>query len=192
MKKAFGMSEEEFYKLYEAIYFPKLEYRSIEKDYDINKNVNSSICAECGGTCCKGCGCHFSPDDFKNISFESLKKEIEKGYISIDYVDGEMIYSDVGVYILRIRNQGAPIVDIGFGIRTPCVLLTKKGCKLDYEHRPTGGKLLIPSSISSFCHEMACKSRYNISDCCYEWLPHKKLLQKLVEYFEDKEIPCSL
>lgn len=177
----------------EQLLFPTLEYRSIKKDYDISKNVNSSVCAECGGACCKCCGCHFSPDDFEDTSFEGLKKEIEKGYISIDYVDGEMIYSSNSVYILRIRNQNAPIVDTGFKRRTPCILLTETGCKLDYEHRPTGGKLLIPSTVSSFCHELAtCHSKYDIEDCCYEWLPHKKVLYQLVEYFKCQDIPCSL
>lgn len=169
----------------EEIMFPKLEYRSVKKDYTISKNVNPELCAKCGGKCCKRCGCHFSPDDFKEISFEALKKEIEKGYISIDYVDGEIILSNFGVYILRIRNQGAPIVDIGYE-RTPCILLTDKGCKLDYEHRPSGGRLLIPET------EMECYTSYGITKCCFEWKPHQKILNHLLEYFADKDIPCSL
>jgi len=46
---------------------------------------NLDICRECGGKCCKNMGCQFSPDDFKKISFNALKKEIEKGHISIDW-----------------------------------------------------------------------------------------------------------
>lgn len=187
-----NMSTEEWNQLYEKLFFPTLKYRSIEKDYDISKNVNSSVCAECGGACCKMCGCHFSPDDFEDISFESLKKEIEKGYISIDCVDGEVIYSDIDVYILRIRNQEAPIVDMGYRPRRPCILLTEQGCKFDYEHRPSGGKLLIPDTTSSFDHQNRCNSKYSIADCCYEWKPHQKVLYQLAEYFEKKDIPCSL
>ena len=184
-----NFSREEFIN----ILYPKLPYRSIKKDYDYSKNVNSKICSECGGECCKRCGCHFSPDDFKEISFDFLKKEIEKGYISIDYVDGEVIYQSFGVYILRVRNQGAPVVDTGLE-RTPCILLTKKGCKLDYEHRPTGGKLLIPSSevFGIFGEVKNCQSNYSIEDCCYEWKPHQRILRDLLEYFKDKEIRCSL
>ena len=192
MRKAFGMCEEEFDKMFEEIMFPKLDYRSIEKDDDKSKNVNASICAKCGGACCKICGCHFSPDDFEEISFESLKREIEKGYISIDHVDGEMIYSDNGVFILRVRNQGSPIVDTSFRREKQCILFGKNGCKLDYEHRPTGGKLLIPNSVSAINHEMQCTNKYSIRDCCYEWLPHKKILYQLVQYFEDKDFPCSI
>lgn len=180
-----GMTSEEFKQILNDIIYPKLPYRSIEKDYNILKNVNFEICCECGGKCCKKCGCHFSPDDFKEISFDVLKKEIEKGYISIDHVSGEMIYQAHGIYILRVRNQGAPVVDTGYS-RSPCILLTENGCKLDYEKRPSGGKLLIPAK------NRMCFSKYSIKDCCYEWQPHQKILNDLIEYFEDKEIPCSL
>ena len=190
----FGMNEDDFHKWFEELMYPTLPYRSIKKDYSISKNVNTEICSKCGGKCCKRCGCHFSPDDFQEISFDFLKNELEKGYISIDYVDGEMIYREFGVYILRVRNQDAPIVDLGYK-RSPCVLLTEKGCKLDYEHRPTGGKLLIPSSerLSIFgVIERRCTSTYSIDKCCYEWESHQKLLHDLAEYFKDKELPCSL
>lgn len=190
---ALGMSKEK--NMLEEMLYPKLEYRSVKKDYDISKKVKASVCDECGGACCKAGGCCFSPDDFKDTSFEGLKKVIKKGYISIDYVDRDKIQSNIGVYILRIRNQGAPIVDIGgYKRSTQCILLTEEGCKLDYEHRPTQWKLLIPNTISSFCHEMACDdSQYTIEDCCYEWMPHKKVLHQLIQYFKEKEdIPYSL
>ncbi len=177
--KIFGVED-----LYKKLFFPELESRRIEKDYSNTTNI--TLCSKCGGACCKMCGCHFSPDDFEDLSFEGLKKELLKGYISIDYVDEEIIYSDIGVYILRTRNQGAPIVDMGFRNDTPCILLTEEGCKLDYEKRPTGGKLLIPDS------NFKCFSRYNIRDCCYEWKPYKNVLYKLTEFFEKKDISCSL
>ncbi len=179
----------------ESFLFPELPYRSVKKNTNnIFRNVNSKICAECGGECCKICGCHFSPEDFKDLSFERLKKEMEKGYISIDYVEGEMISSILGVYILRIRNQDAPIVNMGFGKRGPCILLTEKGCKLKYKNRPAGGKLLIPSDKfdNTFYRRRQCKQRYSIYDCCYEWKPHQRLLYDLAEYFKDKDYPCSL
>lgn len=169
-------------------------YRSMKRNHSIFKNVNKKICKECGGECCKNCGCHFSPDDFKEISFEFLKKEMEKGYISIDYVHGNLIFESSGLYILRIRNQGAPIVDLGYK-RTPCILLTEKGCKLKYRKRPSGGKYLVPSNQFSSNKPTPirkCLSIYTIVDCCYDWKPYQKILVKLTEYFQDKEIPCSI
>lgn len=169
--------------------------RNIVKDYDKAKNVNSKICSECGGECCKRCGCHFSPDDFKEISFKILKKEIEKGYISIDYVDGEMIYRSLGVYILRARNAGRPIFDTGYIRESGCILLSDKGCKLDYEHRPSGGRLLIPTKNTTkflFGEHRICSSTYGIEECCYEWMPHQEIIYELINYFKDKDFPCSL
>ena len=186
-EKIFGMKQEEIRRMFEEMFFPKLEYRSIKKDYDISKNVAPLICTKCEGACCKMCGCHFSPDDFKEISFQYLKEKIEKGYIAIEDIDGEMICSDINVYILRVRNQKEPIAVETVRRRGPCILLTEYGCKLNYENRPSGGKLLIPSNDGT-----SCRSKYSIRDCCYEWKPHKKLLYELYQYFKDKEIQCLL
>jgi len=183
---AHGMTEEEYDKWFAEFMFETQSYRGMKKDYNISRDINSEVCSECGGKCCKKCGCHFSPDDFKEISFDFLKTEMEKGYISIDYVDGEMIFEPLGIYILRARNQGFPVVDTGYKRGTPCILLTEKGCKLDYEHRPAGGRLLIPVKNGG------CYSNYDIEDCCYEWKPYQKILHELIEYFKDKEIPCSI
>lgn len=193
-----NLEQDEILRNIEIFFYPELPYRSLKKEYSILTDVNSEVCAECGGECCKRCGCHFSPDDFEEISFEFLKGEIEKGYISIDCVDEDIALFEttveLGTFFLRIRNQGAPIVDVGFK-KTPCILLTEKGCKLDYKHRPTGGKLLIPSEekISTYsCFMRECHSKYSIEACCFEWEPHQKVLHKLRKYFLDKEIPCSL
>lgn len=163
-----------------------------ERVYDKEKNVNSEACKSCGGKCCQKCGCHFAPDDFENLTFEGLKREIEKGYISIDLVDGEMIYQRGFFYILRVRNVGAPIVDLGCD-RSKCCLLTKKGCKLSYEKRPMGGKMLIPGHAIIEGHELImCNNLYDIEQCCYDWKPHTEVLSKLAKYFKDKDFPCIL
>ncbi len=183
-----------FVELLEKLEKMKSQPRSIKKDYMVEETTNSEICAECGGMCCKKCGCHFSPDDFVDVSFEGLKTELEKGYISIDYVSGEMIDQRGGFYILRIRNRGAKIVDLEYK-RTPCILLTESGCKLGYGERPTGGKLLIPSAeFHNFFGEMErnCHSAYTIEDCCMEWKPYQEILGKLVHYFKDKDFSCLL
>jgi len=181
-------------KFIHDVLYPKLPYRSLDKDYSDPKNVNAQICAECGGECCKRCGCHFSPDDFEEISFDFLKKEIEKGYITITFFSAENLHRDIGAYILRVRNQNTPIVYSGTK-ESPCILLTENGCKLSYEDRPSGGKLLIPEKKLKFIfnkEQRICPSRYSTRDCCYEWLPHKEILEQLSDYFEDKDFPCSL
>lgn len=167
-------------------------YISTEDDSK-EKNENGQICSQCGGYCCNKCGCHFSPYDFKEITFEYLKKEMEKGHISIDSVDGECIYRRTDVLILRARNQDAPVVDLGYH-RSPCILLTDTGCKLDYSHRPAGGRLLIPrvDLKDGKIVRLRCPSKYSIEDCCREWLPYQPVLRGLKQYFEGKDIPCSI
>ena len=151
---------------------------------DTSKNVNEEICTECGGRCCKQCGCFFSPYDFPEISFDFLQKEIEKGYISIARLDYDII-KQPDVYILRVRNQGKPIVDTGYNGRSQCILLTEKGCKLSYENRPKGGRFLIPS-------KEGCKSEYTLIDCANEWKEYQWIIFDLMWYFDKKEIQCSL
>ncbi|MBR3153109.1 MAG: hypothetical protein IKF52_05900 [Clostridia bacterium] len=159
-------------------YFSNDPYIAI-KDYNDKINLNSEICSNCGGKCCKKCGCHFSPYDFKEISFEYLKEEIKKGYISIDNIDGDDFFIRGFIYILRARNKNSPIVDTDRYLATfPCILWDEKnGCKLNYEKRPSGGKLLIPVKNGN------CYSRYDIEDCAREWLPYQKILKELVEFF---------
>lgn len=172
----------------------KDNYRIIEKNYDDPANLNEELCARCKGHCCKRCGCHFSPYDFEEISYEYLMNEIKKGYISIDYVDREVLKEDRGVYIMRIRNKNAKIVDFG-DKRTRCILLGENGCMLSYEKRPSGGRLLIPRTYfeAEVDQEvLGCYSKYSIEDCCQEWKRYQEVLVKLLRYFRDKDYPCSL
>ena len=37
----------------------------------IENNENKTMCRECGGRCCENMGCHYSPNDFDNITYES-------------------------------------------------------------------------------------------------------------------------
>lgn len=186
------MDKNTFMEMMEEILCPKLPYRSVNKDYNNEQYFKPEVCKECGGECCKRCGCDFSPDDFEEISFEYLKGQLEKGYISIVFIDGDAIYDDVGVFILRMRNCGMPIVDSG-NESAPCILWKEnKGCEFDYNHRPTGGRLLIPTEEISRGLSRRCHSTYSLTDCCYEWKPHQKILHQLMDYFDKKDIPCSL
>lgn len=170
-------------------------------EYNEKNTTNYNLCKSCGGICCKQCGCHFSPRDFKEISFEYLKSEILKGYISIDVVNGDAYFIDGFPYILRVRNVGAPIVEesLVYRKRTQCILLGKDGCMFDYAHRPTGGKLLIPSDKIDYNYffssdERHCRSLYDIRECCLEWRPYTKILSELHGFFRvyDGNYPCRI
>lgn len=141
-----------------------------------NKTVQCDICK---GACCKRMGCHFSPRDFNDISFESLKKEIEtKQYISIDWWEGD----EGPEYYLRMRNVGGHIIDPSWG--GVCVLLTENGCSLSFEERPLGARALKPRDR----YNEPCISDYTKEDCKNEWKQYSDILLKLVDYFVWKEI----
>lgn len=129
-------------------------------------------CVVCKGECCKRMGCHFSPEDFDDISFESLKAEIEKGYISIDWWED---YEPQ--YYLRIRNKQAPIVDPSWG--GECILLTDKGCPLPFKKRPLGARALKPKEEWFG----SCQTYYDKETCKNDWQKYDDILRELVDYF---------
>ena len=61
-------------------------------------NCNHTLCAECGGECCKKVGCTFSPQDFIRLSPEhkltpeGILNEVKKGYITLELYDGDQHY----------------------------------------------------------------------------------------------------
>lgn len=145
----------------------------------VENNENREICSKCGGKCCKQCGGHYSPDDFDEISIEALKKRIDKGDISIDWWDGDVVCGDLyRTLYLRARHVGADKVDPSWGGK--CLHLKKDGCDLSFENRPLACRDLIPS-------EDKCIGSYSKEDCCKDWYKHQDILEALVDYYGDKQ-----
>ena len=136
---------------------------------------NAELCQQCGGKCCQLMGCHFSPDDFKDLSYEGLKKEIDTGYISIDWWEGDINknrneYSHI--IFLRMRNKGASIVDASWG-GSQCFLWTEEaGCPLPFSARPKGARLVRPGTDE-------CPTDYSKEQCVWDWRPYQEVLIKL-------------
>ncbi len=182
---------EELKKIYDAIERVESGEYSFPKDYDDPRCQNPELCKECGGECCKRCGCMFSPDDFDDLSYEAMKKEIGKGHITLELIDGEYICRPGFYYALRMRNINAPIVEDCFGYRgrSPCILLGEKGCKLPYSKRPSEGRLMWPIKIGG---TYLCESNYDARDATLEWVKYQPLLRNLANYFRGIDIPCSI
>ena len=144
---------------------------------------NKKICSLCKGMCCKKMGCHYSPQDFKEISFDLLKIEIDKGHISIDWWEGnpfdELDDSIERVYFLRVRNVKSKIIDPSWG--GVCSLLTENGCSLEYKDRPKGGRELIPNE------KRDCILNYNKQDCAKEWYKYDEILTQLYNLYKSDD-----
>lgn len=141
-------------------------------------------CRICGGRCCKKTGCFFSPKDFKNMTFDKMKRIMQKGYISIVEIKEEQSGLENPVYALKIRNNGEHIVEPEPGIYEGCIVLEKDGCPFDDEDRPYGGKALIPELLTG----RSCAKGYSFRQVAEDWYPHQKLLIELIKEFDGKDI----
>lgn len=142
-----------------------------------------TICKKCKGACCKTMGCHYSPNDFKEISFQYLKSKIDEGNISIDWWEGSPFDDNdrtiSKAYYLRARHTNANVVDAAWG--GTCKLLTPKGCSLTYKDRPKGGRLLIP------CENRNCIPEYTKQQAAIDWYKYNDILTKLVNHYRNTE-----
>lgn len=136
----------------------------------------SKQCAKCKGQCCKRIPGHYSPTDFKDLSFEGLKAEIEKGGIAIDWWEAE-----TREYYLRARQIGEEIVHGSWG--GICVNLTPTGCRLPREERPLACNNLKPGKGA----RGDCEGTYTKEHCKNDWKAYSDVLCELVEYFGGAE-----
>lgn len=130
-------------------------------------------CAKCKGQCCKHVPGHYSPADFKDLSFDGLKAEIEKGNIAIDWWE-----ETPRSYYLRARQLGEDIVHGSWG--GICVNLAPWGCRLSWEERPLGCKSLKPA-------KRKCVGSYTKEICKNDWKEYSEVLNELVAYFRQQE-----
>lgn len=146
---------------------------------------NSKICPKCGGRCCKKSGCDYLPNDFQDMSTNALVAKLLEGHISI--VSTLKIGTDknnnieiLPILSLRERNVNRPIVDL-LSLKKRCSALKEDGCMYDYQHRPTGGKNLIPQENGK-CYDL--NANYKIE----AWLSYQKILQRVVKKITGKSV----
>ena len=176
---------------WDEILYSKQGSRHYDKLDDESKNCNYKLCKKCGGKCCQRCGCNFSPDDFSDLSFDGLLKEIQKGYITLELVDGDQFYIDGIIWLVRMRNVGSPIIEKRLYHRdqSGCIALKENGCPFDYAHRPAGGRLLIPGKKG---FEKDCHSPYGTEEALREWKAHQKVLSQIAESVGYANYPCQI
>ena len=148
------------------------------------KFTNYELCKKCGGACCKGMGCEYLPQDFNEITFDSLYNEISKGFISIDWWEGDPRENRDEVslaFYLRARNINSPIVDASWG--GTCVHWQHdKGCALSWANRPTGGKMLVPL-YDEEQEKYSCNTNIPKREIVLEWLQYNLILNELYMCF---------
>ncbi len=154
---------------------------------DEKKLENKSICATCGGRCCKKSGCGYMVKDIKSFKFADLKALIDEGNISIKACmkfrygpDGNVKYTDK-VLVLKARSVDKSEVDL-FSASSQCKMLTPTGCAYSLEERPSLGGLLIPKP------NMGCFPAFDAKEVVEEWAEHQDVLRKLVKHYTGKSV----
>jgi len=148
------------------------------------KIEDKSICARCGGACCKKSGCGYLVEDFSTFKLIDLKAKLDEGNISIKtvlhscFVNGRKSLEKI--LILKARSVDKEIVDL-FSASSQCKLLTPNGCAYSLAERPSLGALLKP------CLQGACMIEDDLQIAAIEgWKGHQAVLEKLVKIYTGK------
>lgn len=142
---------------------------------------NKDICKECGGYCCKKCGCDYFVSDFESIKMNYIEEALQTRRVSIvaalDFsLNKNKKLMVEPVLYLRARNINRGAIDL-LSLKTTCASLTEDGCYYNLEDRPAGGAALIPKKVGS---NIACYSEIDRLEELNKWRPYQDVLQKVV------------
>jgi len=161
-----------------------------KKGVSMEKIENKSICAKCGGFCCKKSGCDYFVSDFDNLKLDYLIELLNTGNVSVvaslDFQrlsTGKLVCSQV--LSLRARNINRDVIDL-LSFKTTCSKLTETGCSYDLSERPSGGATLIPGE------DMTCHSDIDRIVELKKWIPYQKVLERLVKRFTGMSVHAKL
>lgn len=144
--------------------------------------TNKELCKRCGGRCCKSSGCLYAPEDFEEISFNSLMELYEKNKVMFMHVGPWVgIWKITWVLATPKVNGKRVIYDMIEEPQGNCVFLTEKGCALEYHHRPRGGKNLIPLEKDG---KICCKALYNLEKAADDWEIYNELIAVVIDHIE--------
>ena len=170
-------------------------------------NENASLCAKCGGTCCKRMPGLFTPEDFglpENV--EGFKKRFKEERLSVDWWEGDIRFRDFRTEGFAL-SQGEKLLTQTSYVRPPVVGASKvfdptwggacakhskeTGCSLKFEDRPYECRNLVP------IESMQCKlsgdtlSKEQIIEL---WLPYQDLIvevgRQLQHQIREEEETC--
>lgn len=162
---------------------------------DISNNETPELCRECGGRCCRNYGCGWSVDDFVrefgDVTVENVIKGLKTGLIAIDWWEGDYRdqydidypYQDERERCFFIRSRHVNENDCSWdgswgGI---CISLTEHGCRFDWDHRPLGGKGLIPQKNKEDPHLTDCIEINRKIEFVNDWFPYSEILEDAKE-----------
>jgi len=158
-----------------------------------SKYINTELCTECGGRCCKQCGGIFAPEQFEDLSVEGLVKTIIENNYSIDWWEGSPVPDEerMRTIYIRTRNVDQPIIDPSWAGTACTLFIPGKGCRLSFEKRPLECQCVVPDwdkDTGEYTCIISTEDRADKKQLSIRWLPHQDVLEevadKLWEYEE--------
>lgn len=151
--------------------------------------IDSPLCAECGGECCKKAPGIYWPEDIEPLTGERILEMVRQEKCAIDWYDGDpRPDGDLWrVYWIRpaIKGVDQPL-DPSWG--GECVHLTDAGCSVPAGERPRQCLALTPLPIverraNGGCHfDEVYKLKRGPA---MAWIPYQNLMSCVVQELED-------
>lgn len=148
------------------------------------KYGSSSLCAACGGACCKSKGCSLSPEDMireieKKEHTREIRKEVLEHFLpDSDFAIDHFSWKTGPFYYLRMRHKCFTF--IGVDAMGECIALTDIGCAREYGSRPKGGRFLEGKE------NRQCEQHYTQEMMLEDWMPYQELLAGIFREWQDK------
>jgi Fe-S-cluster containining protein len=136
--------------------------------------LNESLCAMCGGCCCRRMPGALSPEDALHLTgqdniFDALRVLLSTGDYQVDWwegdprPDGELEQA----FYLRptvLDHRRTRLYSPSWG--GTCIFLSETGCRLAPEDRPAECRLLEPKEDGN------CDSGFTKQDAAIAWIPY--------------------
>lgn len=142
---------------------------------------NKEICSRCQGACCKRMPACAMPKDFKDGDLDELVKALKTGKWAVDWLDRAGLLEPTDetqdrAYFMRPAVKGAKqVYDTSKG--GECTFLTSVGCKLPFESRPEGCRLMEPKGSGKCILHGA-----NTKQAAMAWMPFKEVIENAVAH----------
>jgi len=145
----------------------------------------TSKCAECGGECCKEMPGSVVPQDLGKDVRSRAKEMLESGDYQLDWWEGDVTGGerDRSLY-MRPSVVGNRDLQYGSWGNDPCVFLTATGCRLPFEDRPHGCRMLEPTANGCICHSGHTSDKENAA---IQWYPLNDMLEEICREIEENQ-----
>lgn len=154
----------------------KIKSREFLNDYALSQFVvDSPICAECKGICCRESPGICWPEDINPFDPDRIVQMVSYERYAIDWYEGDpRANGDLGrvLYVRAAVSGVADAIHPGWG--GECAFLTETGCSLSPDKRPRQCLALVPQENCD------CKEGFDKEAAAMVWIPHQNMMENVL------------